>query len=103
MSRFFKRRRSSGFRSSDMFRLVAMIGMLCVILMTAVRMRETSMWRWVVRRWEVSNGAEADEVVRKSNIERQLRVANGTDGPAVIAPKPVDPKLVQVIESELAK
>ena len=96
MSRFFKRRRSSGFRSSDMFRLVAMIGMLCIILMTAVRMRESSMWRWVVRRWEVSNGAEADEALRKSNIERQLRVANGKDGAPVIPPQAIDPTLVKV-------
>ena len=77
MSRLFKRRRSSGFRTSDLFRLVAMIGMLCIILMTAMQMRESSMWRWVVRRWEVSNGAEADESVRQSNIERQQLAANG--------------------------
>ncbi len=94
MSRFLKRRRSSGLRSSEMFRLVAMIGMLCIILMTAMQMRDSSMWRWVVRRWEVSNGAEADEAVRQSNIDRQLRAANGKDAVVPVAPKPVAPQLV---------
>ena len=101
MSRLFKRRRSSGFRTSDLFRLVAMIGMLCIILMTAMQMRESSMWRWVVRRWEVSNGAEADEALRQSNIERQRLAVKGKDGAPLIEPaalpKAVDPLLVKVV------
>lgn len=56
MARFRKRIRSSGFRVSDMMRLMSMVGMLCVVALVIFRTRDASMWRWVVSDSQPSNG-----------------------------------------------
>lgn len=71
MSRFLKRSRSSGFRMSDILRLMAMIGMLGVLGMTFFQFRDAQMWRWLIRQWEPSQGAEADEQARLKQVDSQ--------------------------------
>ncbi len=92
MSRFLKRRRASGFRTSDIFRLMAMIGFLCVLGLSFTRFRDAKMWRWLFPHSVASQGAEADELVRQKNVDLQKKqlgrgVANAD---AQLAPATVD-------------
>jgi hypothetical protein len=56
MARFHKRRIRSGFRVSDILRLMSMMGMLCVVAMVVFRARDASMWKWAISDSRPSNG-----------------------------------------------
>lgn len=73
MSRFLKRRRASGFRTSDILRLMAMIGFLCVLGLSFTRFRDAKMWRWLFPHSVASQGAEADELARQKNVAIQRK------------------------------
>lgn len=93
MSRFLKHRRTSGFRTSDILRLVAMIGFLGVLGMSFARFRDAQMWRWMFSTAVASQGAEADESARLAQADAQRKQAGVPAGPKDPA-EPMKPQLV---------
>lgn len=77
MSRFLKHRRKSGFRTSDILRLMAMIGFLCVLGLSFARFRDAQMWRWLFSTAFASQGGEVDETARQAQIDAQKKQLGG--------------------------
>lgn len=88
MARFRKRIRPSGFRVSDLMRLMSMVGMLCVVALVIFRARDASMWRWVISDSQPSNGPPAQFMASLPAQQSSLPAPQEPNAPAKPAEKP---------------